>query len=108
MIPVRVPEPQQQAPRGLESQRVDELLPQQAHRRRAQDDDALLMQADDALIRAKIEQFSEIEMVLHRVRRCVFSIHGGRHHFLDLQLMDAVRDSRQPATPAPISGKWTQ
>ena len=55
VVPVRIPKPQHQAPRGLESQRVDELLAQQAHGGRAQDDDPLLMQPDDALIWAEIE-----------------------------------------------------
>ena len=43
------------------AERVDELLAQQAHRRRAQDDDALLVQPDDALIRPEIEQLGEVE-----------------------------------------------
>ena len=74
VIPVGVAEPQQQAPRRLESQRVDELLAQQAHRRRAEDDDALLVQPDDALIGPKVQELGQI-VVLEcgrsgRWRRC--------------------------------------
>ena len=52
----------------LEPQRVDELLAQQAHGRRAQDDDALLVQPDDALIGTEIEHLGEVEVLqIHRL-----------------------------------------
>ena len=60
MVSVGVAKPQEQAPRRLESQRVDEFLAQQAHGRGAEQDDALLVQADDALIRPKIEQLRQM------------------------------------------------
>ena len=69
MVPVCEPEPKQDAPRRLQPERVDELLSHQAHRGRAQDDDSLLVQANDALIRPKIEQFGEVQIVA--VRRIV-------------------------------------
>ena len=66
VVAVGEAEPKQDAPRGLQSERVDELLAHQAHRGRAQDDDSLLVQADDALIRPEIEQFGEVQRVAAR------------------------------------------
>jgi hypothetical protein len=63
MVPVRVPEPKHQAPGRFRPQRINELLAQQAHRRRAQDDDSLLVQADNTEIRPKIKQFGGIEVL---------------------------------------------
>ena len=60
VVPVGVAKPQEQAPRRFEPERVDELLAQQAHGRRAQDDDALLVQPDDALVRPKIEELRQM------------------------------------------------
>jgi hypothetical protein len=60
VIPVCVPEPQHEASRGLKSQRVNEFLPQKTHCGSAQNDDALLMEPDDPLIRAEIEQRGEV------------------------------------------------
>ena len=60
MVAVRVAKPQEQAPCRFEAERVDEFLAQQTHGRGAEQDDALLVQADDALIRPKIEQFREM------------------------------------------------
>ena len=79
MVSVRVAKPQHQAPRGLEPQRVDEFFAQQPHGSGAQDDDALLVQADDALIRPEIEDLSDMEVSeidLLRQRREGF--HGSR------------------------------
>ena len=67
VVPVREPEPQDQASRRLEAQRIDEFLAQQSHGGRTQDDNPLLVQADDALIRPKIEKLGEVE---------VFEVHG--------------------------------
>ena len=55
VIPVRVPKPQHEASSGLQPQGIDQLLAQQTHGGRAEDDDPLLVQPDDALIRAKVE-----------------------------------------------------
>ena len=63
VVTVRVAKPQHQAPRRLEPERVDELLAQQAHGRRAQDDDALLVQADDALVGAEIQNLAEVDVL---------------------------------------------
>ena len=63
VVAVREPEPEQDAPRRLEPERVDELLAHQAHRGRAQDDDALFVQSNDALIGSEIEQFGEMQIV---------------------------------------------
>ena len=62
VVPVRVAKPQEQAPGRLEPQRIDELLAQQAHRRGAENDDPLLVQADDALIRTKVEDLAKMEV----------------------------------------------
>ena len=62
VISVCEPEPKQDAARGLQPERVDELLSHEAHRGRAEDDDALLVQPNDALIRPKIEQFGEVQI----------------------------------------------
>ncbi len=66
VIAVREPEPKQDATSGLQTQRVDELLSHQAHRGRAENHHALLVQADDALIRSEIEQFGEVQMLATR------------------------------------------
>ena len=50
-------------------QRIDQLLAQQAHRGRAQDHHALLMQPDDALIGTKIEEFRQLQPLELRVRQ---------------------------------------
>ena len=68
VVPVRVPEPQHQASRRLQSQRLNELLAQETHGGRAQDDDALLMEPDDPLIRTEIENLGEVEVLqIHRL-----------------------------------------
>ena len=67
VVAIREPESKQDAARGLDAERVDELLAHQPHRRGAEDHDALLVQADDALIRAKIEQFREMQAGARRL-----------------------------------------
>ena len=52
----------------LDSQRIDQLLAKQAHRRGAENHDALFVQPNDALIRPKIEQFSQMQVLLFRRR----------------------------------------
>jgi hypothetical protein len=47
----------------LEAQRIDQLLTKEAHRRRAEDNDPLLVQADDPLVRPKVEQFCEMQIL---------------------------------------------
>ena len=61
VVPVRIPKPQHQTPGRLEPQGIDELLAQQAHGGRAEDDNPLLVEPDDALIRAEIEHLAEIQ-----------------------------------------------
>ena len=61
VISVCEAEPKQDAARCVQPQRIDELLSHEAHRGRAEDDDALLVQPNDALIRPKIEQFGEVQ-----------------------------------------------
>jgi hypothetical protein len=63
VVPVRVPKPQHQASRRVEPQGVNELLTQQTPGCRAQDDDALFMQPDNALIWTEIENLGEVEML---------------------------------------------
>ena len=75
MVPVGVAKPQEQAPCCFEAERVDEFLAQQPHGRGAEQDDALLVQADDALIRPKIEQLRQmmgLDTALLRVPLTVF------------------------------------
>jgi len=59
VVAVGEAEPQQDAARGFDAQRLDEFLPQQAHRGGAQDDDPLLAEPDQALARAEIEDLVE-------------------------------------------------
>ena len=66
VVSVGEPEPKQDAARGLQPERVDELLSHEAHGRRAEDDDALLVQSNDALIGPEIEQFGEVQIVAGR------------------------------------------
>ena len=82
VVAVGEPEPKEDAPSGLKPERVDELLSHEAHGGRAQDDDALLVQSNDALIGPKIEQFGEVQRLavwsraatrlgLHRSGHCM-------------------------------------
>ena len=56
MVPVGVPESNRHTPRRFESKGVDQLFLQQSHGRRTQDDDTLLVQPDDPLVRAEVQQ----------------------------------------------------
>ena len=79
MIAVRVSEPQEQAPRRLEAQGVDQFFAKQPHGSRAENHDALLVQANNALIRSEVEDLSDMqvrEIDLLRQRRKGF--HGSR------------------------------
>jgi hypothetical protein len=60
VVPVRVAKPQEQAPRRLEPERVDEFLAKKAHSRGTEQDDTLLVQADDALIGTNIEELRQM------------------------------------------------
>jgi len=55
VIAVREPEPQQDAASRIAPERVDELLPHEAHRGGAEDHHALLVQPDDPLVGPEIE-----------------------------------------------------
>src|SRR2546426_1135462 len=66
-VPARVTKPQHQASRRVEPQGTDELLTQQTPGGRAQDDDPLLVQPDDALIRPEIENLGKVEAL--QIRR---------------------------------------
>jgi hypothetical protein len=63
MISIREPEPKQDTPRSAQPEGVDEFLSHEPHRRCAEDDHALLVQPDNALIGPKIEQFGEVEIL---------------------------------------------
>lgn len=56
VIAIGKSESEEQATGGVGSERVDEFLAQQPHRRGAQDDDALFVEPDDALVGAEIEE----------------------------------------------------
>ena len=61
VVPIREAESHQEAAGRLSSQRINQLLSQQAHGGRTKDDDALLMQPNDAFIRPKIEELGELQ-----------------------------------------------
>ena len=63
VVAVGEPEAQQQAPRHVDAERVDQLLAQQAHRRRAQDHDALVVQPDHPEIGAEVEQLGQLHPI---------------------------------------------
>ena len=46
----------------VETQRVDQLLAEQPHGGCTEDDNPLLVQSDDPLVRTKIEQFREVQV----------------------------------------------
>ena len=69
VIAVSETESKQQSSRCLESERVDELFAEQPHGCRAQDDDALFVQPDNALIGTKIQELREMERLDRRAER---------------------------------------
>jgi len=71
VVAVGVAEPQHNPARNITAERVDQLLLHEPHRRGAQDDDTLIVQADDAEIRPEVEQFGELEV------SDVLRLHGG-------------------------------
>jgi hypothetical protein len=62
-IVVSVGEPESnRKPSGcVEAQRVDQLFAEESHRGRTQDDDPLIVQPDNPLVRTEIEQFCDVE-----------------------------------------------
>ena len=64
VISVGEPEPNRYPPGRLETQRIDQLFAKESHRRRADDDDTLIVQPDNPLVRPKIEQFCEVQVVV--------------------------------------------
>src|SRR5688572_26766150 len=70
VVPIGVAESHQQPPADVTAEAVNQLLPQQAHRRRAQNHHALFMQADDAEIGAKVEELRQLQ-ALELWRRCL-------------------------------------
>jgi hypothetical protein len=69
VVPVGESESQRKSLRRLHSQRIDQLLTKEAHRRRAQDYDSLFVQPNDTLIGPKIEHFGEMQIFV--LRGCV-------------------------------------
>ena len=65
VIAIGESETQHQATSRLDAECVDQLLSHQSHRRRAQDHHALVMEPDNALVRAKVEQFGELKRFCH-------------------------------------------
>ena len=53
-----------QAARGVGPERVDQFLPQQAHRGRTEDDHSLLVEPNDTFVRPKVEQFGELQAAI--------------------------------------------
>jgi hypothetical protein len=73
VVPVCVSEPKHQTSGRLESQGINELPTQQTHGGRTQNDDALFVQPDDALIRPEIENLSQVEVLKNRLGMWWFS-----------------------------------
>ena len=63
VIAVRKSKSHQEPARRVDAERVDQFLAQEAHGRRAENDHALLVQTDDALVGAKVEQFGQLQIV---------------------------------------------
>src|SRR5207244_3901144 len=63
VIAVSESKPHQETACGLEAQCVDEFLSYKPHRRRTQNDHPLLVQADDAIVGTKVEQFGQVQAV---------------------------------------------
>jgi hypothetical protein len=63
VVPVRVSESKHQTSGRLETKGINELPAQQTHGGRTQNDDALFVQPDDALIRPEIENLSQVEVL---------------------------------------------
>jgi hypothetical protein len=63
VVTVGVAEPQHEPARDIATQRVDQLLLDKAQRRGAQDDDTLIVEADDAEVRPEIEQLGQLQAV---------------------------------------------
>jgi hypothetical protein len=66
VVAVGKAESQQYAARRFDAERVDELLAHETHRRRAEDHHALLVQPDDPLIGAKIQQLGQVKLAAVR------------------------------------------
>ena len=78
MIAVRITKAQHDASCRFKPQGVDELFAQEAHGGRAQNDDTLLVQSDDAQIGSEIEHLRKIEMLLRHglgIRQAT-AVHG--------------------------------
>jgi hypothetical protein len=89
VISVGEPEANRYPSGGLEAQRVDQLFAKESHRRRTQDDDPLIVQADNPLIRTEIEQFCEVQVLV--IGRFVTA--GLRLH--DTPILRLNRESRR-------------
>ena len=64
----------------LEAQSIDQLFAEESHGGRAEDDHALLVQSDNPLIRPKVEQFCEVEILaLRRGVATGVSLHRSSH-----------------------------
>jgi hypothetical protein len=61
VVAVGISKSHEQPPGDVAPEGVDQLLAQQPHRRRAEDHDALLVQADDTEIRTKVQEFGELQ-----------------------------------------------
>jgi hypothetical protein len=63
VVPVGEPQSNRYPPGRLEAQGINQLLAQEPHGGRAENDDALLVQSDDPLIGPKVEQFCEVQVL---------------------------------------------
>ena len=96
-IVVSVGEPESNGkPSGrVEAQRVDQLFPEESHRGRTQDDDPLIVQPDNPLVRTEIEQFCEVEdFVIGRFVAAWLRLH-------DTPILRLNRESRRILEPEP-------
>ena len=80
VVSIGEPESNRHPSGGLEAQRVYQLFAKKSHRRRTQDDDPLIVQPDNPLIRTEIEQFCEVQVfVMGRFVRTWLRLHGYAH-----------------------------
>jgi hypothetical protein len=62
VVPVSVPEPQDDPPRGLAAQAVNEFLAEQAEGNGTENHDSLFVKPDDSLFGPKVQNFGQAEM----------------------------------------------
>ena len=97
VVSVGEPEPNRYPSGCLEAQRVDQLFAKQSHRRRADNDDTLIVQPDNSLIRPKIEEFCEVQVfVSGRLVPAWLRLHDTLILRLNRESWPILESSREP------------